>query len=67
MLEAEVGGQAKLAKFYHLWALKECFIKATGEGLVEDLGAIEFDFSAGVVMIFFASVPGTCPQDLWFR
>lgn len=35
----------KLELFYRFWALKECHIKATGEGLVEDLRSIEFELT----------------------
>ncbi|MEM6415102.1 MAG: 4'-phosphopantetheinyl transferase superfamily protein [Pseudomonadota bacterium] len=39
-------GINKLAKFYIAWTAKEAFLKATGQGLIDDLTSISIDLSS---------------------
>ncbi|KAL4448944.1 hypothetical protein ABPG77_007661 [Micractinium sp. CCAP 211/92] len=56
------GGDAEQeAEFSKLWALKEAYVKATGEGLGFDLGKVEFSISGNTAT---ASLLGL-PQQEW--
>ena len=44
LLLCQKSGEQQAQLFHQFWALKECHIKATGVGLAEDLGSIEFRF-----------------------
>ena len=48
---------ARLARFVELWTLKEAFLKATGEGISERLGAISFDLGQPEIIGFSTTYP----------
>ncbi|KAL4422721.1 hypothetical protein ABPG75_008918 [Micractinium tetrahymenae] len=52
------GGDAEQeAEFSKMWALKEAYVKATGEGLGFDLGKVEFSISGGTATASLCGMP----------
>lgn len=58
-------GEQQLARFYHVWTLKEAYVKARGLGLTMPLQDFSLHFKSDSELQFSQRQPAEIPADEW--